>query len=72
MHITVICPHCGSPTTTLVDMKEFRTVNICCHGCYAVFLATPIPISSPMKEKNPVLYSFCFVGDSPCSILQEM
>jgi hypothetical protein len=72
MYITVTCPHCGVDICTKVDEKDYRTVNICCYGCYAVYLATPIPIASPMKKKNPVLYSFCFVGDPSCSILQEV
>ena len=72
MHIEVTCPHCEANLAAKVEKENFQTVQMCCYDCYSVFLITPIRVITPIEVKNPVLFSFCYMGGPPCSILQEV
>lgn len=72
MMSSVRCPNCGSMLDVCVNTDFYHTVNICCHGCYTCFLATPVPFDLPKKPKIGILYSFTEWGGYPCSISQEM
>lgn len=72
MMSSVCCPCCGTKLDLCIDTTFYYTVNICCHGCYTCFLATPVPFEMPKPAKTGILYSFTEWGDYPCSISQEM